>query len=180
MPGEESNVEVLLDRAEAHLQAEDFDNATADFQKVLDINKDSEAANDGMKRAKRLKKQAGKRNYYKILGVKKTASKKEILKAYKSLARQWHPDRFQDEAEKEKAQKKFIDIAAAKEVLTDEEKRSQFDAGVDPLDPEAQQGGGGGGGGFNPFQGGFPGGGFGGFGGSGGGGGGGFKFHFRN
>ena len=187
MPGEESNVEVLVDRAEAHLQLDDFDAAIADFQKVLDVNKDHESAKDGMKRAQRIKKNAGKRNYYKILGVKKTASKKEILKAYKKLAAQWHPDRFQDEAEKEKAQKKFIDIAAAKEVLTDEEKRSQFDGGMDPLDPEAQGGGGGRGGGFNPFQnggfggfpggGGFGGGGFGGF--PGGDGGGGFKFHFR-
>merc|ERR1719312_626408 len=162
-------MQVLLDRGEAYLQQEDFDAALADFEKMLEINKDSEEGKAGVKKAKRLKKQAGKRNYYKILGVKKTASKKEILKAYKSLARQWHPDKFQDEAEKESAQKKFIDIAAAKEVLTDEEKRSQFDAGMDPLDPEAQGGGGGRGGGFNPFQsggfGGFPGGG--GFGGGG-------------
>ena len=33
---------------------------------------------------------------------------------------QWHPDKFQDEEDKKKAEKKFIDIAAAKEVLTDE------------------------------------------------------------
>jgi len=171
LEGEEKNLEVLVDRGEAHLQTEDFDAAIADFQAVLDVDKDSKPASEGLKKAQRLKKQAGKRNYYKILGVKKTASKKEINKAYKKLAAQWHPDRFQDEKEKESAQKKFIDIAAAKEVLTDEEKRSQFDAGVDPLDPEAQQEGAGGGG--NPFYGGFP------HGFGGGGGGGGFKFHFR-
>ena len=176
MPGEDSNLEALVDRAEAHLQADDFDASIADFSKVLDVDKESKPANEGLQKAQRLKKQAGKRNYYKILGVNKTASKKEILKAYKKLAAQWHPDRFMDEAEKESAQKKFIDIAAAKEVLSDEEKRSQFDAGSDPLDPEAQQGGGGGGGGggfHHPFQGGFGGGG-------GGGSGGGFKFNFRN
>ena len=174
MPGEETNAEALIDRGEAHLKAEDFDAAIADFEKVTEINKDHEAANDGLKRARRLKKQAGKRNYYKILGVRKTASKKEILKAYKSLAKQWHPDKFKEEKDKEAAQKKFIDIAAAKEVLTDEEKRSQFDAGVDPLDPENQDGGGGGGGGGG-FPGGFPRG----FQFPGGGrGGGGFQFHF--
>ena len=40
--------------------------------------------------------------------------------AYKKLAMQWHPDKFQDEEDKKKAEKKFMDIAAAKEVLTDE------------------------------------------------------------
>lgn len=48
----------------------------------------------------------------------RTASKREILKAYRKLAQKWHPDNFQGD-EKAKAQNKFIDIAAAKEVLTD-------------------------------------------------------------
>ncbi len=40
--------------------------------------------------------------------------------AYKKLAMQWHPDKFQDEEDKKAAEKKFMDIAAAKEVLLDE------------------------------------------------------------
>ena len=82
----------------------------------------------------------------------------------RSLAQKWHPDHF-DGDEKKKAEKMFIDIASAKEVLLDEEMRAKFDQGEDPLDPEQQQHGGGHG--FNPFQqfhfrpgGGFPGGGF--------------------
>ena len=43
-----------------------------------------------------------------------------ILQAYKKLAMQWHPDKFQSEEDKKVAEKKFMDIAAAKEVLTDE------------------------------------------------------------
>ena len=39
---------------------------------------------------------------------------------FRKLAQQWHPDNFQDEEEKKKAEKKFMDIAAAKEVLSDE------------------------------------------------------------
>ena len=42
------------------------------------------------------------------------------MQAYKKLAMQWHPDKFQSEEDKKVAEKKFMDIAAAKEVLTDE------------------------------------------------------------
>lgn len=49
----------------------------------------------------------------------RTAQKKEIIKAYRKLAQQWHPDNFMDPEDKKKAEKKFIDIAQAKEVLTD-------------------------------------------------------------
>lgn len=49
----------------------------------------------------------------------RNAKKQEIIKAYRKLALQWHPDNFQNEEEKKKAEKKFIDIAAAKEVLSD-------------------------------------------------------------
>lgn len=76
------------------------------------------------------------------------------MKAYRKLAHKWHPDKYDDKQEKEKAQKVFIDIAAAKEVLSDPEKRAKFDNGEDPLDPEEQAQGhhhhG-----FNPFQQGF-------------------------
>ena len=49
----------------------------------------------------------------------RNAQKKEIIKAYRKLAQRWHPDNFQDPEEKKRAEKKFIDIAQAKEVLTD-------------------------------------------------------------
>lgn len=54
-----------------------------------------------------------------ILPPLRNAKKQEIIKAYRKLALQWHPDNFQNEEEKKKAEKKFIDIAAAKEVLSD-------------------------------------------------------------
>lgn len=71
------------------------------------------------------------------------------MKAYRKLAQKWHPDNFQGD-EKKSAEKKFIDIASAKEVLTDPEKRRKFDAGEDPLDPESQANQGFNG--FNPFH----------------------------
>lgn len=51
--------------------------------------------------------------------ILRNANKQEIIKAYRKLAQQWHPDNFQLESEKKEAEKKFIDIASAKEVLTD-------------------------------------------------------------
>jgi len=104
------------------------------------LSEDNKRAQDGVSRAQKLQKQSKKRDYYKILGVSRNAKKGEIVKAYRKLAQKWHPDNFQGEEQKS-AQAKFIDIAAAKEVLTDPEKRAKFDNGEDPLDPEAQNGG---------------------------------------
>lgn len=90
---------------------------------------------------------AEKRDYYDVLGVSKTATDEEIKKAYRTLAKKYHPDLNPGDKE---AEEKFKEINEANEVLSDPTKRSQYDqfghAG-------AQQG--------------FGGSGFGGFGGSG-------------
>uniref|UniRef100_A0A669CHW9 DnaJ homolog subfamily C member 3 n=1 Tax=Oreochromis niloticus TaxID=8128 RepID=A0A669CHW9_ORENI len=150
------NANVLRDRAEAYILNQDYEKAVEDYQEAREFDGDSNDIKEGLERAQRLLKQSRKRDYYKILGVSRNANKQEITKAYRKLAQQWHPDNFQSEAEKKEAEKKFIDIASAKEVLTDPEMRQKFDAGEDPLDPENQQGGGGGQQGwpfhFNPFE----------------------------
>jgi curved DNA-binding protein len=64
------------------------------------------------------------RDYYKILGVDKKADDKEIKKAYRKLARQYHPDVNQDD---KSAENKFKDINEAYEVLSDSEKRQKYD-----------------------------------------------------
>uniref|UniRef100_A0A8C9TMF0 DnaJ homolog subfamily B member 11 n=1 Tax=Scleropages formosus TaxID=113540 RepID=A0A8C9TMF0_SCLFO len=65
-----------------------------------------------------------RRDFYKILGVPKSASIRDIKKAYRKLALQLHPDRNKDDPE---AQDRFADLGAAYEVLSDEEKRKQYD-----------------------------------------------------
>jgi len=137
---------LYCDRADAFLQEDMFDEAINDFRTALEKDEGFTRAKEGLAKAQKLQKQAGKRDYYKILGVKRSATKKEISKAYKKLAIQWHPDKFQDEEEKKTAEKKFMDIAAAKEVLSDADMRAKYDQGEDPLDPE------GGGGGDHPFR----------------------------
>ncbi|XP_010771879.1 dnaJ homolog subfamily C [Notothenia coriiceps] len=114
--------------------------AIQDYETASKHSENDRQIKEGLEKAQRLLKQSHKRDYYKILGVKRNAQKKEITKAYRKLAQQWHPDNFQKPEEKKKAEKKFIDIAQAKEVLTNPEMRAKFDHGEDPMDPESQQG----------------------------------------
>lgn len=65
------------------------------------------------------------KDYYQVLGVSRTASQDEIAKAYKALARKYHPDLNQ--TGKEAAEEKFKEINEAYEVLRDEEKRRMYD-----------------------------------------------------
>lgn len=65
-----------------------------------------------------------RRDFYKILGVSKSASTSEIKKAYRKLAVKYHPDKNPDDSE---AVTKFHDINDAYEVLQDEEKRDIYD-----------------------------------------------------
>ncbi|MFV0337257.1 MAG: DnaJ C-terminal domain-containing protein [Chthoniobacterales bacterium] len=67
----------------------------------------------------------GYKDYYKILGVSKTASADEIRKAFRKLARIHHPDVAKD---KKTAEEKFKEINEAYEVLSDQDKRSKYDA----------------------------------------------------
>src|SRR5579884_2018426 len=88
-------------------------------------------------------------DYYKILGVGKNASDEEIKKAYRKLARRYHPDRNPGDKQSEE---RFKEISQAHDVLSDAEKRKAYDRGQGPLGGFANAGGG-----FDPgaFAGGF-------------------------
>lgn len=90
---------------------------------------------------------ASKRDYYEVLGVDKSASEEDIKKAYRKLAKKYHPDMNQGD---KGAESKFKELNEAYEVLSDKDKKAKYDqfghAGVDPN-------GFGGGGGFSGFGG---------------------------
>ena len=66
-----------------------------------------------------------------VLGHTRDSTKSEISKAYRKLAGKWHPDRFQDPEKKAEAEKKFMQIAAAYEVLKDDESREEYNYMLD-------------------------------------------------
>src|SRR5512145_1273894 len=67
---------------------------------------------------------AGIRDLYEILGVTRDASGEDIKRAYRRLAREYHPDVNADPA----AEERFKEVAAAYEILSDANKRAQYDA----------------------------------------------------
>ncbi len=76
-------------------------------------------------------------DYYKILGVSKNATEKEIKKAYRKLARKYHPDINPNDPE---AKKKFQQINEAQEVLLDPEKRKKYDKYADKYGKDWEHG----------------------------------------
>lgn len=76
------------------------------------------------------------KDYYKILGIEKNDFNEDVLKKnYRKLCRQWHPDKFANASEKEQkeAEEKFKEISEAYDVLSDPQKKQQYDFGGDSI-----------------------------------------------
>ena len=143
----------LLHTAQAQLDAEDPESA---IRTLNTARENSTGAQSSQKLQKMLNeaqtalKRAKTKDYYKVLGLSRDASDKEIRKAYRKLSKEFHPDKVTSPEARPGAEKKMSAINEAYEVLKDPDLKAKFDAGEDPNDPMAGQGGHGG----SPFQGG--------------------------
>ena len=88
---------------------------------------------------------AEKRDYYEVLGVDKSATDQDLKRAYRKLAKKYHPDANPGNKE---AEEKFKEASEAYAVLSDKEKRAQYDQ----FGHAAFEGGAGGAGGFGGFD----------------------------
>lgn len=124
------NVDALLARAEVRLAKEDYDGSIADYNRAGELEPNSQRVQQGKRTAEVALKRSKEKDHYKTLGVARDASTREIKKAFRKLALEWHPDKHDDE-NKEAAEAKFREIGEAYEVLSDDEKRGRYDRGED-------------------------------------------------
>lgn len=176
---QDDDSDALSYRGQVLLNRKEFEGSVRDLEKANEIlGGRDQRVRQLLQQAQQKLKQSKKRDYYKLLDVSPNADSREIKKAYRKKAHEWHPDKYSGDLDKENVERKMADINQAYAVLSDADMRQQYDNGFDPYDPEKGNGGNGGSppfqhqeGGFN-FQNGFP------FGGNFPGGGHSFKMHF--
>lgn len=134
-------------RAKVVGNAGDWKQAVEDLKSVQEENPEDPTIAKDIRDAEFELKKAARKDYYKILGVGKSADTKEIERAYKKKAAVLHPDKTGGDEEKEA---QFKDCLEAKEILCDPQKRAAYDSGADLMEPSM---------GGSPFGGGFGGGG---------------------
>ncbi|CAH1183620.1 unnamed protein product [Phaedon cochleariae] len=167
---DDTYLKALLRRAKCYMDSNEFEEAVKDYEKICKMDKSRENKKL-LQDAKFALKKSKRKDYYKILGVERTAGDDEIKRAYKKRALIHHPDRHASATENEKKdqEKKFKEVGEAYGVLSDPKKKARYDNGQDmeefeggmDIDPtqvfQTYFGGGGHGQEFS-FGGGFPGG----------------------
>jgi DnaJ family protein C protein 3 len=145
---DDGNRYALVARGEQNLLDENYEEAVRDLKRAFEATGNQDAAiHSRLQKAEKRLKLSKTKDYYKVLGVSRSADQKEIQKAYRKMAREHHPD-------KGGTPEKMAEINEAFGVLKDPELRERFDQGDDPNDPLGgqQQGGR-----NNPFAQGFAG-----------------------
>ncbi|ORX68401.1 TPR-like protein [Linderina pennispora] len=156
LEAEPGNADALGNKFEALLETDEVDQAQVVFASLEQANgggpDHQRRMHERRMRLEQKKRMAARKDYYKILDVPRDASQRDIKKAFRKLAHQWHPDRYRGDLPKDKVEEKMAEINMAYEVLSDEETRTRYDQGEDPNDPTGGHGGPGGFGGANPFM----------------------------
>lgn len=132
-------VKAYIRRAQCNAQLGRYSDAIRDYEWVLQKDPQNREISAALREAKRLRKIAERKDYYKMLEVPQNATEHEIKKAYKKLAVKLHPDKHPPEL-RDEMEKQFKELNEAYGVLSDEQKRQRYDAGADL--EEIEQGGG--------------------------------------
>lgn len=123
----------LLRRAKTCMEAEKFEDAVRDYEKLVSGDARNREFRNLLKDAKFQLKKSKRKDYYKLLGVDKNANDDEIKKAYRKRAMLHHPDRHSgaSETEKKDHEQNFKEVGEAYAVLGDPKKKREYDSGQD-------------------------------------------------
>jgi len=119
-------------RAKCSYELEKFEECVKDYEALIKIDRTPEIR-EALKNAKYQLKKSKRKDYYKILGIGKTANEDEIKKAYRKRAFIHHPDRHSNSTEEEKKEQEimFKEVGEAYTILSDPNKKSRYDNGHD-------------------------------------------------
>ncbi|XP_033248593.1 dnaJ homolog subfamily C member 7-like [Drosophila miranda] len=125
-------LKALLLRARCHNDLEKFEEAVADYETALNLEKTTEIKRL-LRDAKFALKKSKRKDYYKILGIGRNSSEDEIKKAYRKKALVHHPDRHANSSAEERKEEelKFKEVGEAYAILSDARKKARYDSGQD-------------------------------------------------
>jgi len=123
-----NSIPALLSKANRLLSEDLFDDAISVLNQAKEVNGQDQKVNELLNKANTLLKRSKQKDYYKVLGVHRESTDREIKKAYRTATKQYHPDKiFHSGMTKEQAEKKMASVNEAYEVLSDPELRARFD-----------------------------------------------------
>lgn len=138
---------------------DDYDSAVAHLNSALQTHPDHPKLKEKLNELHMLAQRAKSKDYYKVLGLTRSASDREIRSAYREKSRQYHPDKYKGDMTPDQVDRKMAEVNEAYEVLSTPELKERFDRGDDPNNQQQPQhhhqgnpfGGGGGGAHFQHF-----------------------------
>merc|ERR1712193_35283 len=135
---DEKYLKAFLRRGRSYMELEKYDDAVRDFEQINKMERGNQEYRQLLSNAKLELKKSKRKDYYKILGVDRSANDEEIKKAYRKRALVHHPDRHSGASEEEKKEheRKFKEVGEAYGVLSDTKKRTRYDQGHDIEDLE--------------------------------------------
>jgi len=135
---DENYDKAYMKRASLYDELEMYEESVKDYEMLYKKLKTKETK-EYLDKAKVQLLRSKRKNYYKILGVSKTANDNEIKKAYRKRALEHHPDRHASSSDEEKAdqEKRFKDVNEAYNCLIDPHKRQRYDNGYDDVNQQS-------------------------------------------